>query len=216
MKLRILMADDHKLFCDGLRSMFGSDRSVEIVGEARDGQAAVELARELKPDLILMDVSMPVLNGIEATRKVLADNAAIKIIMLSMHSDKRYVVESLKAGARGYLLKDSAFQEVLAAMRDCMAGKVYLSTQINDLVINDYITLAGSSGSSAYTVLSAREREVLQLLAEGRSTKEIAFHLRVSGKTIETHRKQIMDKLNLHSIAELTKFAVREGLTELS
>ena len=215
MKLRLLLVDDHKLFRDGLRSMIEPQRGMEIVGEARDGQRAVALAHELKPDVILMDVSMPELNGIEATRKIIADQPAAKIIMLSMHSDRRYVIEALRSGARGYLLKDSAFDEVVAAIRECISGKVYLSTQIANIVINDYISLAKSADASAYAVLSAREREVLQMFAEGKTTKEIAAQLQVSAKTIESHRKQVMDKLNLHSIAELTKYAIREGLTEL-
>lgn len=215
MKLRLLLVDDHKLFRDGLRSMIEPQRGMEIVGEARDGQSAVALAHELKPDVVLMDVSMPELNGIEATRKIIADQPAAKIIMLSMHSDRRYVIEALRSGARGYLLKDSAFDEVVAAIRECASGKVYLSPQIADVVINDYISLAKSADASAYAVLSAREREVLQMFAEGKTTKEIAAQLQVSAKTIESHRKQVMDKLNLHSIAELTKYAIREGLTEL-
>ncbi len=216
MKIRLILADDHKLFRDGLRSMLQSHKSIEIVGEASDGPSAVKLAIELRPEIVLMDVSMPDLNGIEATRKIIAENPTIKIIMLSMHSDRRYITEALRSGARGYLLKDSAFDEVLSAIRDCMAEKIYLSTRIADIVINDYISLARGADSSAFAILSAREREVLQLLAEGKSTKEIASQLNVSSKTIESHRKQVMDKLNLHSIAELTKYAIREGLTQLS
>jgi DNA-binding NarL/FixJ family response regulator len=215
MKLRLLLADDHKLFRDGLRSMLEGQKSIEIVAEASDGQSAVKLAGELLPDVILMDVSMQDLNGIEACRKIVADHPSIKIIMLSMHSDRRYITEALRSGARGYLLKDSTFEEVIAAIRDCTSDKIYLSSRIADIVINDYINLAKSADSSAYTVLSAREREVLQMLAEGKTTKEIASQLQVSTKTIESHRKQVMDKLDLHSIAELTKYAIREGLTQL-
>lgn len=215
MKIRLLLADDHKLFRDGLRSMLEGHKGIEIIAEASEGIAVTKLAAELHPDMILMDVSMPDLNGIEATRKISADHPAIKIIMLSMHSDRRYIIEALRSGACGYLLKDSAFEEVLAAIRDCMKGKIYLSSKIADIVINDYISLARNTDSSAFVVLSAREREVLQLLAEGKSTKEIASQLKVSAKTIESHRKQVMDKLNLHSVAELTKYAIREGLTQL-
>ncbi len=215
MKLRLLLADDHKLFRDGLRSMLESQKGIEVIAEAGDGPGAVKLAAELQPDIVLMDVSMPDLNGIEATRKIIADHPTIKIIMLSMHSDRRYITEALRSGARGYLLKDSAFEEVVNAIRDCMNDKVYLSSRIADIVINDYISLAKSGDSSAYAVLSAREREVLQMLAEGKTTKEIASQLQVSAKTIESHRKQVMDKLDLHSIAELTKYAIREGLTQL-
>ena len=212
----MLLADDHKLFRDGLRSMLDGHKGIEIVAEASDGIAVTRLAGELHPDIILMDVSMPDLNGIEATRKISAEHPTIKIIMLSMHSDRRYITEALRAGARGYLLKDSAFDEVLTAIRDCSSGKIYLSSRIADIVINDYINLARNADSSAFAILSAREREVLQLLAEGKSTKEIASQLKVSAKTIESHRKQVMDKLNLHSVAELTKYAIREGLTQLN
>jgi len=215
-KIRLLLADDHKLFRDGLRSMLDGHKGIEIVAEASDGIAVTKLAGELHPDIILMDVSMPDLNGIEATRKISAEHPTIKIIMLSMHSDRRYITEALRAGARGYLLKDSAFDEVLTAIRDCSSGKIYLSSRIADIVINDYINLARNADSSAFAILSAREREVLQLLAEGKSTKEIASQLKVSAKTIESHRKQVMDKLNLHSVAELTKYAIREGLTQLN
>lgn len=196
--------------------MLAAQKGMEIVAEASDGPAVVKLATELHPDIILMDVSMPDLNGIEATRKIIADCPATRIIMLSMHSDRRYISEALRSGARGYLLKDSAFDEVVAAIRDCMSDKIYLSSRISDIVINDYIKLARTADSSAFAVLSAREREVLQMLAEGKSTKEIASQLQVSAKTIESHRKQIMDKLDLHSIAELTKYAIREGLTQLN
>ncbi len=216
MKIRLLLADDHKLFRDGLRSMLQAHKTLEIVGEASDGPSAVKLAIELRPDIVFMDVSMPDLNGIEATRKIVAEQPAIKIIMLSMHSDRRYITEALRSGARGYLLKDSAFDEVLSAIRDCMNGKIYLSTRIADIVINDYVSLARSADSSAFAILSAREREVLQLLAEGKSTKEIASQLNVSSKTVESHRKQLMDKLDMHSVAELTKYAIREGLTQLN
>lgn len=216
MKIRLLIADDHKLFRDGLRSMLVGHKGIEIIAEASDGIAVTKLAGELHPDIILMDVSMPELNGIEAARKISGEHPTIKIIMLSMHSDRRYITEALRAGARGYLLKDSALDEVLAAIRDCSSGKIYLSSRIADIVINDYINLARNTEASAFAILSAREREVLQLLAEGKSTKEIASQLKVSAKTIESHRKQVMDKLNLHSVAELTKYAIREGLTQLN
>ena len=214
--VRILMADDHKLFIDGLGMLLQQHGGMEVVGAARDGLTAVKLAVELQPDIILMDISMPELNGIEATRKVLTDCPAIKVVMLSMHADRRYVVESLRAGARGYLLKDSAPEELLQVIERVQSGEIYLSSKISSQLIRDYIGMTESGESSAYTVLSAREREVLQLVAEGRSTKEIAGQLSVSIKTIETHRKQIMDKLDLHSVAELTKYAIREGLTQIN
>ncbi len=213
---RILLADDHKLFRDGLRSMLETHADFVVVGEARDGQSAVKFAAELKPDVILMDITMPDLNGIEAAKRILADTPGVRVIILSMHADRRYIIEALKAGACGYLLKDSALEEVAGAIRSTQPGKISLSSTISQFVLNDYIQSAPTDESTAYTILSAREREVLQMLAEGKTTKEIAGQLDVSVKTIETYRKQIMDKLDLHSIAELTKYAIREGLTQLN
>ncbi len=213
--VRILMADNHKLFIDGLGSLLERRPGMEVVGAARDGLTAVRLAAELKPNLILMDISMPELNGIEAARKVLQELPAVKIIMVSMHADRRYVIESLRAGAKGYLLKDSASEELLDAIERVSAGEVYLSGKMSGEIIQDYLRFTETGEAGAFSLLSPREREVLQLLAEGFSTKEIAGRLSVSVKTIETHRKQIMDKVDLHSVAELTKYAIREGLTQI-
>ncbi len=215
MQIRILIADDHRLFRDGLRTLLTAHKDMAVVGETTDGADTVSAAAELKPDVVLMDVSMPGLNGIEAARKIISRGGATKVIMLSMHSDRRFVAESLRAGAAGYLLKDCPFEEVLAAVRTVRQGKIYLSRQISESVVRDFVAVARETPASAFTALSAREREVLQLLAEGRTTKEIAARLRVSVKTIETHRKQMMDKLDIHSVAELTKYAIREGLTPL-
>lgn len=215
MPTRVLIADDHRLFRDGLRTLFAAHKDVTVVGEATDGAEAVSAAAETKPDVVLLDVSMPGLNGIEAARRILSQGSSAKIIMLSMHSDRRFVTESLKAGAVGYLLKDSPFDEVLLAVRTVRAGGVYLSRSISDALVRDYVAAARNAPDSVFSALSAREREVLQLLAEGHATKEIAARLRVSVKTVETHRKQIMDKLEIRSIAELTKYAIREGLTSL-
>jgi DNA-binding NarL/FixJ family response regulator len=212
---RVLLVDDHRLFRSGLHSLLAKRPNIEIVGEAEDGVSAVRMALGLAPDIVLMDISMPKLNGIEATRQIIAQNEATRVIVLSMHADRRFVIEALKAGARGYLLKDSAIEEVLKAIDAIMSNQVYLSRRITNIVVEDYVQMAKSSGSTVYSLLSAREREVLQLVAEGRNTKEIASHLNVSVKTVETHRKQVMDKLGLHTIAELTKYAIREGLTEL-
>ncbi len=215
MRLRIMLADDHRLFRDGLRTLLSQQSDMEVVGEAVDGPAVLTSARELRPDILLMDISMPGLNGIEATRRVLAEYPAIRIIMLSMHADQRYVSESLRAGALGYVLKDSAIDELLTAIRTVSRGQRFLSGSIASVILEEYVALAKERANSAFSTLSPREREVLQLLAEGRSTKEMAAHLHVSVKTVESHRKQIMDKLNIHSVAELTKYAIREGLTPL-
>lgn len=213
--LRILLADDHQLFRDGLRTLLGQQADMEVVGEAIDGLSAVDAAAKLRPDVLLMDISMSGLNGLEATRRIVADGLTIRVIMLSMHADQRYVNESFRAGALGYVLKDSAIGDLLAAIRTVARGRRYLSGVLADRVIGEYIELAGERSPSAFSTLSSRERQVLQLLAEGTRTKEMATQLGVSVKTIETYRKQIMDKLDIHSVAELTKYAIREGITPL-
>jgi two-component system response regulator NreC len=212
--LRVLIADDHRLFRDGLRLLLEKQPDIKVIAETEDGAATVSAAAELRPDVILMDISMPGLNGMEATRKLLAANGAIKVIMLSMHSDHHFAIESLKSGAVGYVLKDSAVEELLTAIHAVAGDGIFLSEKINSSVIREYTAAAARDGTS-FSVLSAREREVLQLLAEGSSTKDTAARLNVSIKTVETHRKQIMDKLDIHSVAELTKYAIRQGLTSL-
>jgi DNA-binding NarL/FixJ family response regulator len=213
--VRILIADDHKIILDGLRSLLEKNDAFKVIGQAADGLSAVRLAGELSPDLVIMDISLPGLNGIDATRRILETNPRMKIIALSMHKDGRYIAEALKIGAMGYLLKESAFEELIAAIRAVMKGQCYLSASITDLVIKDYIRHLEKTDSGIFTVLTRREREVLQSLSEGLSTKKIAARLEVSVKTVETHRAQIMAKLDIHSIAELTKYAIREGLTSL-
>lgn len=213
--IRVILADDHRLFRTGLHSLLARQPEVEIVGEADDGSAAVRLAAEMKPDIVLMDISMPKLNGIEATRQIVAQTRGIRVVILSMHTDRRFIAESLKAGARGYLLKDTAIEELLAAIQVIMNGEVYLSSRITNIVVEDYVHLAKDTAPSVFNLLSSREREVLQMVAEGMNTKEIAGRLNLSVKTVETHRKQVMDKLGLRTVAELTKYAIREGLTPL-
>jgi DNA-binding NarL/FixJ family response regulator len=215
MNLRILLADDHKIVVDGLKSLLEKSPGFSVVGQAADGLTAVRLANELSPDLVILDMSMPVLNGVEATRKILERNPKVRVIILSMHADGPFIAEALKGGALGYLLKESAFEELSAAIAAVVNGQAYLSATITDTIVKDYIRHLERQGATAFSLLSSREREVLQLLSEGLSTKQIAARLEVSVKTVETHRKQIMDKLNIHSIAELTKYAIREGITSL-
>jgi two-component system, NarL family, response regulator NreC len=215
MSVRILLADDHKMFRDGLRALLSSRPDLEVVGEAEDGLATLELAMRLHPDIVILDLAMPRLHGIEVVRRLAADLPQARVIILSMHSDRRFVVESLRAGAAAYVLKEAGFTELAEVIDDVRAGRLYLSPAVAEQVIRDYVRLAEAEDGSALAVLSGREREVMQLIAGGQSTKEIAGELHVSVKTVESHRKQIMAKLGLHSVAELTKYAIREGLTPL-
>jgi two-component system response regulator NreC len=215
MASRIVIADDHKIFREGLRTLLQDRLAGEVVGEAEDGRSVVQLVRELSPDIVIMDVAMPDLNGVEATRQIIANNSATKVLALSMHSDSRFVTRMLHAGARGYLLKDCAFEELALAINTLMEDGIYLSPGVTGVVVRDYMQHLSAAESGKAPALTPREREVLQLVAEGRTTKDIAAKLHVSVKTIETHRKQIMDKLDIRSVAELTKYAVREGLTSL-
>lgn len=215
MKIRILVADDHRMFREGLRVLLGKEPGFEIVGEAEDGRSAVKLAVSAYPDVVLMDINMKELNGIEATRQILAKKPLTRIIALSMYSDRQFVTEMLLAGARGYLLKDGAFDELIQCIRTVMADDVYLSPKIASGVIEEFLRGVNKGRSLVFSKLTDREREVLQLMAEGKSTKEIAFNLGVSIKTIETFRQQIMNKLNIRTMAGLVKFAIREGLTSL-
>ena len=213
--IRILLADDHKIIRDGLHALIDSQPGMEVVAEAENGRAAVKLARKLKPDLIIMDISMPDLNGIEATRQIIDELEDTKVVALSMHTDKRFVVGMFKAGVSGYLLKDCAFEELSSAIQAVLANQTYMSPRITGNVIRDYLHHLSANHIPSSSDLTPREREVLQLIAEGRKTREIASGLNVSVKTVETHRRQIMNKLGIHSIAELTKFAIREGITSL-
>jgi DNA-binding NarL/FixJ family response regulator len=213
MRIRVVLADDHKIVREGLCSLLQNEPRMEIVGVAEDGRSALQLVRELKPDVVVMDVTMPDLNGIEAARKIKAEMPEVRILALSMHADKQYISRMLKVGASGYLLKDCAFKELVQAIRTVARQQVYLSPDITTLVTEDYVRQLIARDTSPAARLSAKEREVLQMLAEGQRTKQIAATLSLSTKTIETYRQQVMEKLDLHSIAELTKFAVREGLT---
>jgi DNA-binding NarL/FixJ family response regulator len=215
MSILIILADDHKIVRDGLRSLIDKEDNMEVIAEAVDGNQAVELSVKLSPQVVIMDIAMPDLNGIEATSQIIAAVPQCKVIALSMHADKRYVMEMLKAGASGYLLKDCAYEELIRAIHTVLADKTYLSQSVAEIVVGDYLQQVQKNDGSAFSVLTPREREVLQLLAEGNSTAHIATKLYVSVKTIETHRQHIMEKLNIHNVAELTKYAIREGLTSL-
>ncbi|MCX5888948.1 MAG: response regulator transcription factor [Deltaproteobacteria bacterium] len=213
-KIRVLIADDHQIVRDGLRSLLENEPDLEIIATVGDGRATVKLVEELQPDVVIMDISMPGLNGIEATRKITRDFPNIKIIALSMHDDGRFVINMLKAGASGYLLKDCAFKELAKAIQVVVrAGKSYLSPDITDVVVASYVT--GQSGPEPliYTILTPREREVLQLVVEGKTSSQIAEILYISAKTVETHRTQLMHKLKISNIADLTKYAIKEGIT---
>jgi two-component system, NarL family, response regulator NreC len=213
--IKVLIVDDHRLLIDGLRPILEKQREIEVIGAAKDGQEAIEQAHIHHPDIILLDISMPQLNGLDAARKILDILPDTKIIMLSMHADKRYIRESIHVGARGYLLKESAISEVISAIKEVQKGELFFSHEIETQVIEDYVKQIKDGDIPSQSPLSLREREVLQLLAEGKSTREVASLLVISIKTVESHRKQIMNKLGLHSIAELTKYAIRAGLTQL-
>jgi DNA-binding NarL/FixJ family response regulator len=211
----VLLVDDHQILRQGLRALL-DDQPDFRVSEADTGRAAVSKVTETAPDVVVMDLAMPGLNGIDATRQINEINPHVKVIALSAHSDKRMITEALRAGASGFVPKDAAFDELAQAIREVLAGKVYISPKIS-VAVRDAISDGGPQGEFTSTRgrLTAREREVLQLLAEGKSTKEVAAVLRVGVKTVETHRRQMMEKLQMYSLAELTKYAIREGITSV-
>ena len=211
MEIKIIIVDDHQMVREGIRSLLAGEKDMQVIAETGTGREGVRLAEKLAPDVVIMDIGMSDLNGIEATRQITDKNAGVKILILSMHSDQRFVERTLKAGAVGYLLKDCSFEELVRAIRTVMAEKTYLSPGIAGAVVRDYIEISSAEVPS----ITSREREVLQLITEGRSTREIAGLLFISVKTVETHRQQIMRKLRLRTVAELTKYAIREGLTTL-
>ena len=208
--IRILLADDHALVRQGFRMILAAQPDMEIVGEAGNGREAVELAEKLQPDVVVMDVAMPELNGIEATRRLAASAPRTRVLALSMHKDSVYVREILRAGARGYLLKDSVDADLVAAVRAVAKGEGYLSPAVSDAVLTDYRRHV----TDPIDLLTSREREVLQMIAEGKTNKEIATTLNLSVYTVEAHRGRIMEKLNLHSTGELVRFALRNGLID--
>ena len=215
MRSRVLLVEDHTLVRSGIRSLLETEE-IEVVGEAGDGREAVELVRRLKPHVVLMDVAMGDLNGIDATRLISNEHPDVRVLVLSMHSDEQYIFEALKAGAKGYVLKSAAVKELMTGIREVAAGRNYVSPSLASVVMHDYIRRAkGDQVISQVDKLTAREREVLQLIAEGHSSAEVAKSLYISIRTVETHRHNIMEKLGIHSIAGLTRFAIRHRLCSL-
>ena len=215
MSLRVLLVDDHTIFREGLRFLAERLEDLQVVGQADDGRTAVALARTLRPDVVVMDVALPDMNGAEATRQICTEDRSVRVVALSMHADTQFVARMLEAGACAYLLKECAFEELEAAIRAVMDGRVYLSSQIAGTLVENHLRRLTLDGPTDFSPLSPRERQVVQLMAEGITTKQIAARLKVSPKTVETHRSRIMRKLNIHSVAELTKYAIRAGLTPL-
>ena len=215
MDIKILLADDHKIVSDCLKPLLDKQPDMQVVAEAENGRMAVKLAQEMKPDVVIMDIAMPDLNGMEATRQIVDHCPDVKVIALSMNSDRRFVTGILRAGASGYLTKSCSFEELVRAIRNVAANKKYLSPEISEIVIEESLAKSSTDKPSRSPLLAAREREVLQLLAEGKTIKEIASQLYVSIKTVHTYRSQIMRKLNIDNMAKLTKYALREGLTSL-
>ena len=213
MPIRILLADDHTVVRDGLRALLEKQPDMAVVGEAADGRDSIRLAEEQSPDVVIMDIGMPNLNGIEATRRIMAANPRTAVLMLSMHQDESYVLRSLKAGARGYLLKDSLRSEVIDAVRAVFQGRSFLTRKVSRMLQEDYMQQLETRGlDDRYDLLTDREREILQMVAEGKSNKEVAGLLNISQTTVETHRGHILQKLGLHSVPELILYAVRKGI----
>lgn len=212
MSTRVLLADDHEIFLEGLVALLKSEPNIEVVGMVTDAIQAVREVRDQEPDIVIMDLSMPDMSGIEATQLIRTERPTVKVLCLSMHADRGYVMGALDAGASGYVLKDSAKKEVLDAIRAVVAGQVYLSPAVAGMVVD---AAKSNAATSALDLLTERERQITALLTKGRSTKEIADRLHLSVKTVGTHRSHIMAKLEINSIAQLTKFAIREGLTSV-
>jgi two-component system, NarL family, response regulator NreC len=213
MSIRIVLADDHAVLRHGLSKSLQAEPDIEVIGLAADGLTAVELARELSPDIIIMDIGMPGLNGIEATRQISKRSPSVRIIALSMHTAKKFILEMFKAGASGYLLKDCEYDELASAVRTVAAGKNYISPSISGILIETCTTDDPKRRKDAFSVLTDREREVLQLLTEGKTTKQTAARLHISPKTVEVHRLNVMNKLKIDNMVQLTKYAIQEGIT---
>lgn len=215
MTIKIILVDDHHVIREGLRLLLESEKDLLVLAEADSGRAALSAVKEFKPDLVVMDVSMPELNGMEATRKILSETPDTKVLALSMYSDKRFVDGMFQAGVSGYILKNCIARELVSAIRLVANGQVYISPEIAETIVAGYLSQDVLENNTNRRTLTHREREILQLISEGQHTKAIAETLHVSTKTVDAHRRNIMEKLGTHSIAELTKFAIREGITTL-
>ena len=213
--VRVLIADDHALVRAGIRALIESLQFIEVIDEASEGRAAITLAKKLKPDVVLMDIAMPVLNGLEATRRLSKELPTTKVLMLSMYAGEEYVSQALRAGARGFLLKGASLAELELAIKSVAKGEVYLTPPVSEHVIADYLQRAADRPQDPLELLSPRQREILQAIAEGRTTKEIASALNISAKTVETHRAQLMDRLDIHDVPGLVRMAIRLGLVKL-
>lgn len=214
--MKIIIVDDHKMIREGLRTLLVSQAGFTVIGETGTGIDAIRMARELEPDIVLMDINMPDLNGIEAARQIYSENPHIRILALSMYTDRQFAQEMFRAGAAGYILKGAAFSELVEAIKTVMSGHRYISPPLAEVLLEDYIGRLDAMPLNEKEVLTNREREVLQLLAEGKSNRQIADMLYINVNTVDTHKKHIYDKLGLHSIAELTKYAISRGITSLN
>jgi DNA-binding NarL/FixJ family response regulator len=215
MSIRILLADDHGIIRHGLRSLLEKQSDLEVVGEAEDGRKALALVQQLVPDIVIMDITMPNINGVDATRQITAEFPHVKVIALSIHSNKRFVSDMLKAGASGYILKECLFDELIQSIQAVVDGNTYLSPRITGVIVDDYVEHLSKPRGPQLPTLTEREHKVLQMIAEGKSIKEIALVFHLSVKTVELNRRQIMRKLDANTIADLTKYAIREGLISL-
>ena len=215
MGIRIVLADDHRIVRDGLCALLAREKDIELIGQADDGLGAVRLARELRPDIVVTDVSMPGLNGVEATRRIRADEPSVRVLCLSVHAESRMVLAVLEAGASGYVLKDCSYDELALAIRKAMADQIHLSAELVGLVVKEVRSRGQPQVAGGSAALTPREREMVQLLSEGLSTQQVADRLHVSIKTVATHREHVMQKLDISSLAELTRYALCEGLSSL-
>lgn len=209
---RILLVDDHQMFREGLKSLLQGENGFTIVGEADNGERGLTLCREVSPDVVVMDIAMPEMNGIEATRRIHAESPDIRIIVLSMHNEKRFILGALKAGAVGVVVKNSASAELVSAIEAVNRGEIYLSPSVSSVLVQNFLDTDGETNEK---VLSPRERQILQLIAMGKGAKEIGYELGISNKTVEAHRMQMMNKLDIHNVVELVKYAIREGMVDL-